>query len=220
MGAIVAAGLLTLDDPTVFQRYFGNVNPVAATAAVVLFGVAALTILDSRGRFAIHRTGEVRSSLGSSALIASLLVIPVVVVDVLGGFPEALNVAAPQSLLFYPLMALIAEMVFHAVPLLVLLGVGASVLLRGSAGPTTRVRVLWCCIVIAAAIEPVAQVVWGSASSPRWANTYVGVHIFVFNLIALSIFKRRDFLSTYAFRVIYYLEWHVLWGFARLHLLF
>jgi len=33
-------------------------------------------------------------------------------------------------------------------------------------------------------------------------------------------FTAPDFVTTYAFRVVYYLHWHVLWGWARLQVLF
>jgi hypothetical protein len=48
----------------------------------------------------------------------------------------------------------------------------------------------------------------------------VGVHIYVFNALQLYVFKRYDFLSMYAFRLVYYLHWHVVWGYMRLQLLF
>jgi hypothetical protein len=40
------------------------------------------------------------------------------------------------------------------------------------------------------------------------------------NLCQLLIFRRYDFISMYTFRIAYYMLWHVLWGYARLRLLF
>ena len=36
----------------------------------------------------------------------------------------------------------------------------------------------------------------------------------------LLIFKRYDFIAMYAFRLVYYLIWHIVWGYARLRSLF
>jgi len=58
-------------------------------------------------------------------------------------------------------------------------------------------------------------------SSSVWATTYVGLHLAVFNLLALVLFRRVDFMAAHLFRLAYYLIWiwHVLWGVARLELL-
>lgn len=220
LGAVGAAALLTASDAELFRTYFGSLHPVVATTLVALTGLASLSFLEGRGWLRVKSPGAMRKSSGRSALIATGLVVPVLVLDLLGGFPEELNVGLPQSLLFYPLMGLIAEFVFHAAALAVLLGTAGVILPRRSDTPERHGRVLWGCILLAAAIEPVLQMVWGSGQSPSWSNAYVGVHVFAFNLLALYVFKRYDFFSAYLFRLMYYAEWHVLWGYLRLHVLF
>jgi hypothetical protein len=42
----------------------------------------------------------------------------------------------------------------------------------------------------------------------------------VINLVQLTLFRRYDFLTMYAFRLVYYLVWHVAWGHLRLQVLF
>jgi hypothetical protein len=42
----------------------------------------------------------------------------------------------------------------------------------------------------------------------------------VFTLVELNMFRRYDFVSMYAFRVVFYLWWHVIWGSVRLRWLF
>jgi hypothetical protein len=56
--------------------------------------------------------------------------------------------------------------------------------------------------------------------SPTWANAYVGIHLLAFNVVALEVFRRSGFVALYAFRVGYYLVWHIVWGYFRLPLLF
>lgn len=215
LGVVGAAWALHLAHSQAFQPYFGDVNPVLATTFVSLLGVASAAYLNSRRWFAIHSKGEFRRSLIWSVSLATLLVIPVVVVDIFGGFPKDLNVAAPQSLLFYPVMALIAEVAFHVVPLSLLILVLGPLLMRMG-----RETTLWFCIIAASMIEPSFQVAWGSEKSPLWANAYVGLHVFAFNMLELYLFKRYGFFSMYMFRIIYYAYWHILWGYLRLQLLY
>ena len=69
-------------------------------------------------------------------------------------------------------------------------------------------------------IEPIYQNVIGSAGMPLWANGYIFLHIFLINLAELAIFRRYDFVSMYSFRLLYYLLWHIIWGYSRLRMLF
>jgi hypothetical protein len=38
--------------------------------------------------------------------------------------------------------------------------------------------------------------------------------------LQLYVFRRFDFASMYAFRLVYYAYWHILWGVIRLKVLF
>lgn len=215
--ALVGAAALSASGSEAFAPYFGPLHPLVAVAIVVLPGAAALVYLRSRGWFEIRRGGpHGREGLRVAAVIAVVLTIPVIVVDALGGFPQGLNVTLPGALVFYPVIALVAEMVFHVVPLALLLG-ALGLLLRSRVG---EAKTVWVAMLLASAIEPVFQVVAARGESPTWAVTYVGLHLTGFNLLALAIFRRYDFLTLYAFRVVYYLGWHILWGWARLRLLF
>jgi len=184
---------------------------------VVIPGAAALLFLRSRGWFEIRRGGSSDAEgLRVAAAVAGVLTIPVIFVDVLGGFPQGINVRLPGALAFYPVIALVAEMVFHVLPLAVLLA-ALGPLLRPRVG---EARTVWVAMLLVSAIEPVFQVMAARGESPTWAVAYVGLHLTAFNLLALTIFRRYDFLTLCAFRVVYYLGWHILWGWARLRLLF
>jgi hypothetical protein len=197
-----------------FAPYFGPVPPLLALAGVAGLGTVALTYLRARAGFCVVRRVPPRERLLPPA-VAALLVLPVVAVDLLGGFPRELNVPLPTALVFYPLIGAVAETVFHAVPLALLMAV-----LRRPLRGLGAERTVWICIVLASSIEPTFQVMMARGSSPVWATTYVGLHLAVFNLLALSLFRRVDFLAAYLFRLAYYLIWHIVWGVVRLDLLF
>lgn len=215
LGAVAGAGLLEYLGSRAFTPYFGTASPALATGLVALVGVAALASLDHRGWFSIHVRGRERRVLLVAAGSATALSLPAIAVDVLGGFPRDINVQAPESVVFYPVIAVVAELVFHAVPLAVLLVFAGRAAARVGREPVVRL-----CIVVAALVEPLLQVLWAPVESPSWATAFVALHVFAFNLIALYLWKRHDFVTTYLFRAFYYLNWHVLWGFLRLRLLF
>ena len=67
--------------------------------------------------------------------------------------------------------------------------------------------IIWPCILFVALLEPVFQTALGfSRPVSPWATGFVALHIFLLNLCQLAIFKRYDFVSMYAFRLMYYLE--------------
>ena len=66
--------------------------------------------------------------------------------------------------------------------------------------------------------EAVVQTSLGYSGKPfSWAETYLGLHVFAFNLLQLYIFRRYDFASLYSLRLVYYLYWHILWSTLRLY---
>lgn len=215
VAAVAGANILSASGSTAFRPYYGALHPGLATGVVALAGVGALAFLQSAGWFEIRREGERGEGFRWAAILATLLALPVIGVDVLGGFPHDINVVLPEAILFYPVIALVAVMAFHVLPVAVLLSV-----LGRAADRLGREKVQWIAIVLASSTEPVFQVLAARGDSPVWVISYVGIHLTVFNLLALYLFKRFDFVTLYLFRVIYYLHWHLLWGWARLQLLF
>ena len=124
-----------------------------------------------------------------------------------------MNVPLPDALLFYPAIAVVAEFIFHAMPLAALC-VAFPICVRG-----THRRGRWVAFLTVASIEPALQVAWGFGHSPPWANAYVGLHLLVFNWVGLMVFERKGFMAMYVLRLAYYTIWHVAWGQARLALL-
>jgi hypothetical protein len=212
LGVGVAAFLEQVAGP-VFRPYFGPIEPVVGVALVLGSGAVALVSLRTHGWFAVHREG--RPGLLPVTAAAAALSVPVIVVDLLGGFGRDINVGWPSSLLFYPLIGLVAESVFHVIPLGALAG-----LLRGLG----RERAIRSPSIVAMGsvclLEPALQMVWGSDTSPAWANAYVGIHVLIINALGVYFFRRYDFVSMYWFRLTYYLLWHVTWGSLRLSIVF
>jgi hypothetical protein len=147
--------------------------------------------------------------------LAILFALPTILVDISVRFPEDLNILFPQSLLFYPAIAYVVEVLFHLLPLSLLLIVLTSIFKK-----VDQNKVIWFCILIVALLEPAYQTIGFIEQYPLWTVIYVGLHVFLFNVVQLSIFKRYDFISMYSFRLVYYILWHIVWGYARLPVLF
>lgn len=213
--ALGGAGLLQLSGSAAFAPYFGSFNSVAATGVTVLIGGAALVYLRARRWFDVGGARHSFRSILIGIAAAVGFALPVVAIDVFGAFPQDLNVEPPQSIVFYPVIAVVAEYAFHVVPLALLLMLGAPLVVR-----LGQARIRWSCVVLVSLIEPTLQTLWASPASPAWVTAYVAVHVFAINLTILYLFGRFDFVTAYGFRVLYYLMWHGVWGAARLPLLF
>jgi hypothetical protein len=198
----------------------GNIHPLLAIALATIVGGISLTFLQTRGWFEIF---TLRHGLGGSvtaATCATLLVIPAILVDLSLGYPRDMNVPLPQSWLFYPAIAYVVEIFLHALPLAVLLPL-LNPLFEKAFEKANTDRLIWSGIFITAAVEPLLQLYWGLVGQPfSWAAVYTGPHLLAFNLVQLSVFKRYDFTSMLALRLIYYLYWHIIWGYWRLQWLF
>jgi len=216
LGAIGCTAIVSLFPGRPFQRYFGGIDPLLAVVLVAVAGVVSLALLQSRGWFAIVSPGRSRRGLAVAAAFATLFAVIVVPADLLIRFPRDLNVPLPQSLFFYPAIGYDVEIVFHALPLALLLP-----LLGRFWKQLNPNSLVWSCIIVAAALEPILQVRLGSSGgSFSVADGFVALHVFAFNVLQLYVFRRYDFVSMYAFRLVYYLYWHIIWGYLRLRWLY
>jgi hypothetical protein len=212
--AVLVAVLYTRDS-LAFRPYLGGINPLLAIALTILLGVVLLTLLLSRGWFEIYSRENLRGLLVSVGL-AGLMAVVMILVDLRIVFPADINKLFPESLLFYPSIAYVVEVLFHVLPLSVLL-----IVLTLLSRSLSYERIIWPCILLVSLIEPTYQTILGlSRPVPALTTGYVGLHIFVINLLQLLIFRRYDFISMYSFRFVYYLIWHIVWGYVRLRLLF
>lgn len=216
VAAAAATAILSLSRSAYFRPYFGGINPLLAIVLVGLLGAFSLRFLGSRGWFAIYTQGTLRG-MAISAMLATAFAAAVIAVDLTAGFPRDLNVPAPWSLLFYPVMAYVVEVCFHAVPLALLLA-----LFGGFSKTPISNRLVWICIFLSALLEPVFQLRTGYATGKSFSGlaAYVGLQVFAINLLQLFVFQRYGFVAMYSLRLVYYIYWHIVWGFLRLKLLF
>ena len=185
-----------------------------AVTLISVLGIVALSVLSLRWKFKMYEGTASWGGMRSSSILATLFAASVILVD-WGFLLPYSHVSPPRSFLFYPTMAFVAEIVFHVLPLSLLL-VTLGPLAKGW-DPT---RLVWLCIVLASCLEPIFQLSWSSSEAPlSVVGMYVGLHVFAFNVLQLYLFRRYDFVSMYACRLVYYLYWHVMWGSARLYLL-
>ena len=207
IGSVVVAAGFELSGSGAYRFLFGELSATLITLVTCALGGLSLVHLDRRGWFS---WGDAeRMQYAKIVALGLVLPLPVILVDLVGGFPADINLRSPDALAFYPAIAVVAQMVFHVIPLAV-----ASLAWRASE------RAPRLALVIAVLIEPVLQVIWGAEQSPAWANAYVGIHLLAFNVVEVMIFRRFGFLPMYVFRFAYYVVWHIGWGHARLTLLF
>lgn len=208
--AVAASAVLSLVSPGASALLFGQLDFLLLTVAATALGGMALWLLVRYDWFdASASWRSIRIALG----LGGCLTLPVIIVDVMGGFPAELNVPLPESLLFYPSLALVAESVFHLIPLALL-----ASLWRATRFELNSAR--WFAIGTVALLEPMLQVAFFAGQSPWTATVFLGLYVLAFNLLSLELFRRSGFLSLYALRVGYYLVWHIAWGYVRLPLLF
>ncbi|HSV97567.1 MAG TPA: hypothetical protein VLM75_11640 [Spirochaetota bacterium] len=205
-----------ISDKKSYERFLGSFDPALAFVIVAIAGTAALAFLSTRGWF--HIAGNI-GGVDTVKISACALVLGITIAaaDSLIRFPRDMNVPFPQSLLFYPVIGFIVEVVFHVLPLFLLL----AVLEYAARRKITEKTVLYVLIPVAL-IEPVFQAygIRATGTYSLWVALYVGVHVFVINIIGLLLFRRYGFIMMYLFRLMYYFLWHILWGHLRLSILF
>ena len=205
-------------DRHLFERLLGKINPLVAIVVIVLVGGLLLLVFVARDWFAIYTPWDLSSGLGRyvwPAALAVFLAVMMSLVDSRAVLSEDINAPFPHSLLYYPVVGYAAEIFFHVVPLFLLL-----TLLTSLSKSLEFETIVWPCIIIVSLIEPVFQARPLIGEYPAWAAGYVFLNVWIINIAGLALFNRYDFVSMYAFRLVYYLLWHIVWGHVRLTLLF
>jgi hypothetical protein len=177
-------------------------------------GAAALWVLQSSYGFAILKGRTTLRGVALSAVLATVLAVAIVVADLFMRYPQDTNVPAPQSLLFYPAVGFVAEILFHVLPLALLL-----LALKPLVPRLGMERVVWLGILLVAVLEPTFQVLF-KGDAFTWRAAYTWIHVFLIAFLQLCVFRRFDFVTMYSLRLFYYAYWHVLWGVIRLEVLF
>ncbi|UCF62378.1 MAG: hypothetical protein JSV37_06680 [Anaerolineaceae bacterium] len=212
--ALIFIVILLPSSDAYFRRFFGEMNPIIVTILASIIGAIALWQLQARYNFVLFMgKGTIRGVLMSAAF-ATMLAIAIVIADFIIRYPEDMNVPVPQALLFYPAVGFVAEIIFHALPLMLLF-----IILNPLGRWLGSEQVVWLGILLVAVLEPSFQVLF-EGKAFTWGAVYSWIHVFAIAFLQLYIFKRFDFVSMYSFRLIYYTYWHILWGVIRLEVLF
>jgi hypothetical protein len=199
---------------SVFQRFFGSLSPRLIVSILILIGLLLSAFLLSTNQFAIYRRAK-QIGPGLAIGLALPFAAVMILIDRFSPFPGDINIAIPNSLAFYPVMAFVVEILFHLLPISLLI-----FLFLGIVEKTSPDRVIWIIFLIVALIEPIFQIVLGKDQNDSLVLAYLGVHLFLFNYVQLFLFRRFDFISMYSFRISYYVLWHIVWGHFRLRVLF
>ena len=209
---VLIMGVLIQSDASIFENYFGDLNPWVVTFLVPIIGYLTLNALCSKGRFAIFKYKYPIRVL-PYFFIVTLFTAVAILVDLKRVYPADMNIPFPESLLFYPAIGFLVEIVFHVLPLVLLVFI-----LNLVSGMTTVQRWIWVAFLVVAILEPTYQVYMDPY--PPWALSVVWINLFLFNVLQLFVFYRFDFVSMFALRMVYYLIWHIVWGALRLEILF
>jgi hypothetical protein len=156
LGAAVLVGVLYYCRGIDFQQFLGRIQPLAAIFIVTLLGFILITFLLSRGWFVIYG-GLTPGRLFSISGLALLFGAVILLVDLKFVFPVNINKPFPDSLFFYPALGYVAEIMFHVLPLTLLLV--SLTWLFPKAGFD---QLVLPAIFIAALVEPIYQTVLGS----------------------------------------------------------
>lgn len=197
-----------------FERFFGRIAPLVVTMVIAIVGAISLRALASRGWLPAEPLPL--SRLYRLGLVGMAFAVPAVVMDNWIHFPDDMNTAWPESLLFYPAMALLAEIVFHLAPLALLLGALRWNLDRH---PNETKRAVSAMVVVAA-LETLFHTVDVMIDSDRRLALFVIPQLAAFGVCQLAILRRYGFAAMLSFRLGYYLIWHIAWGHVRLTVLF
>ncbi len=195
-----------LSEPAIlrFSDFGFGIAPSAMLLISGAIGFASIRSLRRTG-FLRHAANGPFSGIVAAAALASVLVLPTILLDVYRPFAENINVPLPDALIFYPAIALVAQTAFFLVPVALVFGVS---------------RLSSLAILVAALVEPVFQVAFQYSGTLTGQDILLGVQIFAISLAQLLLFRRYGFFAMLAFRLVYYLHWHILWGQLRLTLLF
>jgi hypothetical protein len=194
-----------------FGRFLGRVPVIVAAVGSVAFAAAALALLRSRDFGRVDVLDLSARGLGAAAVAAVAFAVITIVADRTMGFPDDINVPWPRALVVYPVMAIIAEAIFHIAPAAVLV-----LVFELSVDGDLTATVL-SCLAAVALLESAYQVRAGLVAGMRTnLLLFVAVHLTVLGLAQLLLLWGFGVAAMVVFRLVYYAAWHVVWGWLRL----
>jgi hypothetical protein len=196
-------------DRSVFEPFFGAMNPIGVMTGAAVVGLVAMAYLQQTSDFAVVGPGPWKDAVSRIAWMVPVLAAAAIGADLVLRYAEDTNVAMPDALRFYPAIAVFVEIALHAVPIAVLVAIFGP--------PTGFDGTFWRIAIPVAVIEAVLQAVYAESIGTA---VFSAVHLMVFGVAQVWMFWRFGFVWMLAFRILYYSLWHIAWGVARLELLF
>jgi hypothetical protein len=210
--AVFSLLMVITGNTTGFTKFFGDANPMTVFSMLSIFAGVSMYLLVKKDLLFVHKKRDLKS-FTISVTLAGLLAILIILVDTKSPFAEDINVLFPESLLFYPVIAFLADILFHIIPLVVTLIISLPFHKLINYKKFTMVL-----LVITAFIDPIFQIFF--STNETWVIVYMTFHVFFISLYEVFLFRKYGFVSMFLFRLSYYLFWHIIWGYIRLGLLF
>ncbi len=180
-----------------FARYFGSMPPAICVAAL---GVVAILVVPHLKRHGFWGAPRVDAVLVAPSLVVGFAAF-IIAVDSLAGLSSDLNAPLPWALLYYPAMGFAAQVALHLAPLVAILW----------SAPAFSQRRPWAVMTIAAAPEAALQALNAEGATA----SLVALHVLAFGVVEIYLLRQFGFAVMYAFRLGYYLLWHILWAVVR-----
>jgi len=120
LGVISLSVIAYIANPLQFQRFLGSFNPLAVITLLAVAGGIFLSILLARNWFSIWIPGQPNRFILAVSLAVFMAGV-MIFVDIKVVFHRDLNVLFPRSLMYYPVIDYGVQMLFHVLPLSLLL---------------------------------------------------------------------------------------------------
>jgi hypothetical protein len=209
IGAVALTAWQAQVDRTVFERFFGAMNPIVVLAGVAVVGAFAVAYLQGSSDFAVLGPGAWSDAVLIITWVVPLFAAAAIGADIVFRYAEDTNVAVPDALRFYPAIAVFVEIALHVVPITVLVAIFGT--------PTGFDATFWRLAIPVALIEAALQAAYATSIA---TSVFSAVHLVAFGVAQVWMFWRFGFAAMLGLRLVYYSVWHVAWGIARLKLLF
>lgn len=202
-------------DRSFYSRFLGNFNPAFLVLALGAAAIPLYHFFDSHGFRRRKLSGRPRGFNGAvlAGACFGLLFIPV---DLLFKMSPDINVLFPQSLLYYPVLGFIVDVLFHLIPVSLLYFLEGAVL----PFPVKKDhRILMACLPCIFA-EPVFQLGILTEGYSLFFKSLLFFFLTGYSICQLFLLVRRGFHFMLLFRYGHYFVWHILWGMIRLKVMF
>ncbi|MBN1221495.1 MAG: hypothetical protein JXM69_21420 [Anaerolineae bacterium] len=199
--------LAQLDDPIVRQ----GVNSWFGIILITGLGAVALKLAPKAGFCELwDPTVSNRQRLIIPIMVgAAFGIMQIGLVSLMLGL-EIPMVGFPLSIPVYLSGGILMEILYHLIPMALLMWFITGVLLKGK----WQEQVFWIMAILLSLLEPVAQTMgmyqMGILSNALLATILFG-YIFAANLTPLYFFRKYGFLAPVVWRLANYLIWHIIW---------